>query len=176
MQDIVDCDGPTAVAYLGWNMGLRVTHAKAANSADKILVFAVSGAAPAKETDRKTRTRAARLRHDQSGMRLRRSGRNQARFTSTSTKRFFFLAGGLNDRGLPAGNHHRQPAKGNRNTQKPGRQTFHARTAARENSPVHHRRHPPEPRPATARPGSRDEPKRRSLAESLGRRLRRCHG
>src|SRR5436190_20154669 len=38
----VDCDGPTAVAYLGWNMGLSITHAKAPNAADKSLVFAVS--------------------------------------------------------------------------------------------------------------------------------------
>ena len=40
----IDGNGPTAVAYLGWLMGLQVASNKAANAAGKSLVFAVSGA------------------------------------------------------------------------------------------------------------------------------------
>jgi hypothetical protein len=40
----IDGNGPTAVAYLGWLMGLPVASSKAANAARKSLVFAVSGA------------------------------------------------------------------------------------------------------------------------------------
>ena len=40
----IDGNGPTAVAYLGWLMGLRVAPSNAVNAADKSLVFAVSGA------------------------------------------------------------------------------------------------------------------------------------
>src|SRR6187455_1483826 len=39
----IDGNGPTAVAYLGWLMGLQVAPGKAANAAGKSLVFAVSG-------------------------------------------------------------------------------------------------------------------------------------
>jgi phospholipase/lecithinase/hemolysin len=40
----IDGNGPTAVAYLGWLMGLQVASSKAPNAAGKSLVFAVSGA------------------------------------------------------------------------------------------------------------------------------------
>ena len=40
----VDGNGPTAVAYLGWLMGLQVASSKSANAAGRSLVFAVSGA------------------------------------------------------------------------------------------------------------------------------------
>jgi len=40
----IDGNGPTAVAYLGWLMGLQVASSKAANAGGKSLVFAVSGA------------------------------------------------------------------------------------------------------------------------------------
>ena len=40
----VDGNGPTAVAYLGWLMGLQVASSKAGDAAGKSLVFAVSGA------------------------------------------------------------------------------------------------------------------------------------
>src|SRR5215216_4002870 len=40
----IDGNGPTAVAYLGWLMGLQVASSNAANAAGKSLVFAVSGA------------------------------------------------------------------------------------------------------------------------------------
>src|SRR5262245_32049680 len=40
----IDGNGPTAVAYLGWLMGLQVVPSTAPNAATKSLVFAVSGA------------------------------------------------------------------------------------------------------------------------------------
>ena len=46
----IDGNGPTAVAYLGWLMGLPVAPSKAANAAGKSLVFAVSGAGTGDDT------------------------------------------------------------------------------------------------------------------------------
>lgn len=40
----IDGNGPTAVAYLGWLMGLQVASSKAPGTAGKSLIFAVSGA------------------------------------------------------------------------------------------------------------------------------------
>jgi cholinesterase len=40
----IDGNGPTAVAYLAWLMGLQVAPSNAPNTTDKSLVFAVSGA------------------------------------------------------------------------------------------------------------------------------------
>src|SRR5436190_19356097 len=40
----IDGNGPTAVAYLGWLMGLQVAPATSAGAAGHSLVFAVSGA------------------------------------------------------------------------------------------------------------------------------------
>ena len=40
----IDGNGPTAVAYLGWLMGLQVASSKTVHAAGKSLVFAVSGA------------------------------------------------------------------------------------------------------------------------------------
>ena len=40
----IDGNGPTAVAYLGWLMGLQVASSKTTGAAGKSLVFAVSGA------------------------------------------------------------------------------------------------------------------------------------
>ena len=95
----VDCDGPTAVAYLGWNLGLEFTHAKAPKAADKSLDFAVSGAQTGEGEGRhvkdallaygmmnQVRDFAARVK----------SG--EIHFDPEST--LFFIAGGLNDRML----------------------------------------------------------------------------
>jgi hypothetical protein len=51
----IDGNGPTAVAYLGWLMGLQVASSKAANAAGKSLVFAVSGAGTGKGTGRQVK-------------------------------------------------------------------------------------------------------------------------
>ena len=95
----VDCDGPTSVIYLAWNMGLVITHAKAANAADKSLDFAVSGALTGEGEGRhvkeallgygmanQVRDFAARVK----------SG--EIHFDPDAT--LFFIAGGLNDRAI----------------------------------------------------------------------------
>jgi phospholipase/lecithinase/hemolysin len=92
----IDGNGPTAVAYLGWLMGLQVASSKTANAAGKSLVFAVSGAGTGEGTGRQVkeallgygmlnqvRDFAARVK----------SG--EIAFDPQTT--LFFLAGGLND-------------------------------------------------------------------------------
>ena len=92
----IDGNGPTAVAYLGWLMGLQVASSKAANAAGQSLVFAVSGAGTGEGAGRQVkeaflgygmmnqvRDFAARVK----------SG--EIRFDPQTT--LFFLAGGLND-------------------------------------------------------------------------------
>jgi hypothetical protein len=92
----IDGNGPTAVAYLGWQMGLQVASSKAANAAGKSLVFAVSGAGTGESTGRQVKE--ALLGY---GM------MNQVRDFAARVKSgeiafdpqttLFFLAGGLND-------------------------------------------------------------------------------
>ena len=69
----IDGNGPTAVAYLGWLMGLQVAPSKAANAAGKSLVFAVSGAGTGERNGTPGEGGAPRLRDDQPGARLRRT-------------------------------------------------------------------------------------------------------
>ena len=92
----IDGNGPTAVAYLGWQMGLQVASSKAANAAGKSLVFAVSGAGTGEGAGRQVKE--ALLGY---GM------MNQVRDFAARVKSgeiafdpqttLFFLAGGLND-------------------------------------------------------------------------------
>ena len=92
----IDGNGPTAVAYLGWLMGLEVASSKALNAAGKSLVFAVSGAGTGEGTGRQVKE--AFLGY---GM------MNQVRDFTARVKSgeivfdpqttLFFLAGGLND-------------------------------------------------------------------------------
>jgi len=92
----IDGNGPTAVAYLGWLMGLQVAPSTAANGAGKSLVFAVSGAGTGEAEGR--RVKEALLGY---GM------MNQVRDFAARVKSgeiafepqttLFFLAGGLND-------------------------------------------------------------------------------
>jgi cholinesterase len=92
----IDGNGPTAVAYLGWLMGLQVASSKAANAAGKSLVFAVSGAGTGEGVGRQVKE--ALLGY---GM------MNQVRDFAARVKAgeiafepqttLFFLAGGLND-------------------------------------------------------------------------------
>jgi len=92
----IDGNGPTAVAYLAWRMGLPVASSKAANAAGKSLIFAVSGAGTGEGAGRQVkdallgygmlnqvRDFAARVK----------SG--EIAFDPQTT--LFFLAGGLND-------------------------------------------------------------------------------
>ena len=92
----IDGNGPTAVAYLGWRMGLQVSSSKAANAAGKSLVFAVSGAGTGEGTGRQVKEALIGY-----GM------MNQVRDFAARVKSgeivfepqttLFFLAGGLND-------------------------------------------------------------------------------
>ncbi len=92
----IDGNGPTAVAYLGWLMGLQVASSTAADAADRSLVFAVSGAGTGEGAGR--RVKDALLGY---GM------MNQVRDFAARVKSgaivfnpqttLVFLAGGLND-------------------------------------------------------------------------------
>jgi phospholipase/lecithinase/hemolysin len=92
----IDGNGPTAVAYLGWLMGLRVSPSTAANAAGKSLVFAVSGAGTGEGEGRAVKD--ARL-----GYGMLNQLRDFAARVKTGEIAFdpqttlFFLAGGLND-------------------------------------------------------------------------------
>ncbi|HVW22422.1 MAG TPA: SGNH/GDSL hydrolase family protein [Opitutaceae bacterium] len=95
-----DGNGPTAVAYLAWKMGLEITIPQAAGSAGKSIDFAVSGARTGEGLGRKVQ--GALIGYgminqvDDFAARVR-SG--EIKFDPDTT--LFFLAGGLNDRGLP---------------------------------------------------------------------------
>lgn len=92
----IDGNGPTAVAYLGWLMGLQVASSKAPDPTAKSLVFAVSGAGTGEGKGRQVKE--ALLGY---GM------MNQVRDFAARVKSgeiafepqttLFFLAGGLND-------------------------------------------------------------------------------
>ena len=92
----IDGNGPTAVAYLGWLMGLQVASSKAANASSRSLVFAVSGAATGEAAGQQVKN--ALLGY---GM------MNQVRDFAARVKAgeiafdpqttLFFFAGGLND-------------------------------------------------------------------------------
>ena len=96
----VDCNGPTAVAYLAWKMGLTFTRPQAVKSGDKSLDFAVSGA----------RTGEGAGHHEKEAF-LGYGMMNQVQdfaarvhsgdihFDPEAT--LFFIAGGLNDRPIP---------------------------------------------------------------------------
>ena len=92
----IDGNGPTAVAYLGWQMGLQVASSKAVPAAGKSLVFAVSGAGSGEGAGRQVKD--ALLGYGMInqvrdfGARVK-SG--DIAFDPQTT--LFFLAGGLND-------------------------------------------------------------------------------
>src|SRR6185369_3423888 len=92
----IDGNGPTAVAYLGWLMGLPVASSKAADAAGKSLVFAVSGAGTGEGAGRQVKEALLGYGmmnqvHDFAA----RVKSGQIAFDPQTT--LFFLAGGLND-------------------------------------------------------------------------------
>lgn len=92
----IDGNGPTAVAYLAWLMGLQVAPGGAGSAAGKSLVFAVSGAGTGEGDGR--RVKEALLGY---GM-INQVRDFAARVKSGDIafdpeKTLFFLAGGLND-------------------------------------------------------------------------------
>lgn len=92
----IDGNGPTAVAYLAWLMGLRVAPGKAASTGTRSLVYAVSGAGTGESEARAVKD-----------VRLGYGMVNQVRDFAARVKAgditfdpettLFFLAGGLND-------------------------------------------------------------------------------
>lgn len=92
----IDGNGPTAVAYLGWLMGLQVAPGRAANASGRSLVFAVSGAGSGEGTGRQVKD--AFLGYgmvDQVRDFAARVKSGDITFDPDTT--LFFLAGGLND-------------------------------------------------------------------------------
>ena len=92
----IDGNGPTAVAYLGWLMGLQVASSKAANAAGKSLVFAVSGAGTGEGTGRQVKE--ALLGYGMINQVRDFAARvKSGEITFEPQTTLFFLAGGLND-------------------------------------------------------------------------------
>ena len=92
----VDGNGPTAVAYLGWLMGLQIASSQAPHAPERSLVFAVSGAGTGDAEGRRVKEALLgygmlnQVRDFESRVK---SG--DIRFDPNST--LFFIAGGLND-------------------------------------------------------------------------------
>ena len=92
----IDGNGPTAVAYLGWLMGLQVASSKTASAAGKSLVFAVSGAGTGEGTGRQVKD--ALLGYGMMNQVRDFAARVKAgEMTFDPQTTLFFLAGGLND-------------------------------------------------------------------------------
>jgi cholinesterase len=92
----IDGNGPTAVAYLGWLMGLQIAPGKPTSNGDKSLVFAVSGAGTGEGAGRQVKD--ALLGYgmlDQVRDFAARVKAGAIAFDSDTT--LFVLAGGLND-------------------------------------------------------------------------------
>ena len=92
----IDGNGPTAVAYLAWLMGLQVAPGNAAKAADKSLVFAVSGAGTGEG-------KGSQVNEALLGYGMMHQVRDFAARVKSGAITFdpqttlFFLAGGLND-------------------------------------------------------------------------------
>jgi phospholipase/lecithinase/hemolysin len=92
----IDGNGPTAVAYLAWLMGLPVAPGKAGGAADRSLVFAVSGAGTGEGDGRQVKD--ARLGYGMLNQVRDFAARVKAgEITFDPDTTLFFLAGGLND-------------------------------------------------------------------------------
>ena len=92
----VDGNGPTAVAYLGWLMGLPVASSKAPNPAGKSLIYAVSGAGTGEGEGR--RVKDALLGYGMLNQVRDFAARvKSGEITFDPQTTLFFLAGGLND-------------------------------------------------------------------------------
>jgi phospholipase/lecithinase/hemolysin len=92
----IDGNGPTAVAYLGWLMGLSMAPSQAANASGKSLVFAVSGAGTGEGEGRAVKD--ARLGYGMINQVRDFAARvKSGEITFDPQTTLFFLAGGLND-------------------------------------------------------------------------------
>jgi len=96
----VDGNGPTAVAYLADRLGFALVPANAADTADKSLNFAVSGAQTGSGPGHKVKDALLGLgMHEQVEDFAQRVRSGRIKFRPGST--LFFVAGGLNDKRLP---------------------------------------------------------------------------
>jgi phospholipase/lecithinase/hemolysin len=96
----LDGNGPTAVAYLAWKMGLEFTRPQAAKSGEKSIDFAVSGARTGEGAGR--HVKEALLGYgmvNQVQDFAARVHSGDIHFDPETT--LFFIAGGLNDRPIP---------------------------------------------------------------------------
>lgn len=92
----IDGNGPTAVAYLAWLMGLPVAPGKATSTGDRSLVYAVSGAGSGEGTGRQVKE--ARLGYGMINQVRDFAARVKAgEIAFEPEQTLFFLAGGLND-------------------------------------------------------------------------------
>jgi phospholipase/lecithinase/hemolysin len=105
----VDGNGPTAVVYLAASLGIPFTYAGDPNSSGKSLNFAVSGARTGKGEGTRVRpaTSGCGPNDPLLGLGMRTQVFDFARRVNSGALHFdpdktlFFIAGGLNDRGLP---------------------------------------------------------------------------
>jgi phospholipase/lecithinase/hemolysin len=96
----VDCNGPTAVAYLAWKMGLVFTRPQAAGSGGASIDFAVSGARTGEGDGH--HVKAALLGYGMMNQVRDFAARvhsGEIHFDPETT--LFFIAGGLNDKPIP---------------------------------------------------------------------------
>jgi hypothetical protein len=92
----IDGNGPTAVAYLGWLMGLQVASSKAPDASGRSLIFAVSGAGTGEGEGR--RVKEALLGYGMLNQIRDFAARvKSGEITFDPQTTLFFLAGGLND-------------------------------------------------------------------------------
>lgn len=106
----VDGNGPTAVVYLTESLGIPFTHAADTNAAGKGLNFAVSGARTGSGDGMKIRpgSESCGSKEAWMGRGMQTQVRDFVERVKTDRTRFdpektvFFIAGGLNDRPLPA--------------------------------------------------------------------------
>jgi phospholipase/lecithinase/hemolysin len=105
----VDGNGPTAVVYLADSLRIPFTYAGDPNSSGKSLNFAVSGARTGKGDGMRIRSATAGCGPNDAllGVGMQTQVRDFARRVNSGTLHFdpnttlFFIAGGLNDRGVP---------------------------------------------------------------------------
>ena len=105
----VDGNGPTAVVYLAASLGIPFTYAGDPNSSAKSLNFAVSGARTGKGDGMRIRpaTSGCGLNDALLGLGMQTQVLDFARRVNSGALHFdpdktlFFIAGGLNDRGMP---------------------------------------------------------------------------
>jgi hypothetical protein len=140
----VDGNGPTAVAYLGWLMGLQIASSQAPHAPERSLVFAVSGAGTGDAEGR--RVKEALLGYgmlNQVRDFASRVKSGDIRFDPQST--LFFIAGGLNDGRLQTEQTVANLRRLDRNHPRPRRPARHRRATADEDPAVRRRRPPSQP-------------------------------